>query len=345
LVGEGRMKRKILKEFLEDYLPYTFAFYGMVFIVLLFFKMQFGPKTEMLYPLLMVTFIYTLFMVVRAYQYVRFSQFLEETGGVSSQKNKWSNEQKMVLEKINHQKKQSNRRLNQLDMENNQKYLVISQIIHDIKTPTSVIDLMIQHSKSEEEVSNEILHKIQQENRLINDHLDQVLSYLRLDFFHQDYVIEQVDLVQQLRGIINEKKERFIQNQVFPKWMINVASIRVLTDQKWNGVLLNQIITNAIKYTAIKEGERSISFKIDVDLEKGNVYLIIEDTGIGIPHYDRKRVFEPFFTGENGRRVRNASGIGLHISKNIVESLNHKIHISSNEGQGTRVTLTYLTKM
>lgn len=339
------MKRRILKEFLEDYLPFTIAFYGMAFIVLLFFKMKYGPKTELFYPLLMVTFIYTLFMVVRAYQYFRFSQFLEESGGVSSQNEKWSNEQKKVLEKINHLKRQSNRRLNQLDTENNQKYHVISQIIHDIKTPTSVIDLMIQHSKSEEEVSNEILHKIQQENRLIIDHLDQVLSYLRLDFFHQDYVIEQVDLVQQLRGLINEKKERFIQNQVFPKWIICEASIRVLTDQKWNGVLLNQIITNAIKYTAIKEGEKSISFKIDVDPEKGHAYLTIEDSGIGIPYYDRKRVFEPFFTGENGRRVRNASGIGLHISKKIVESLNHKIHISSTEGQGTRVTLTYLTKM
>lgn len=183
------MKQNLLREFLEDYLPFTIAFYGMVFIVLLFYKVQFGPKTELLYPLLMVTFIYILFMVVRAYRYVRFSQFLEETGGLSSQKKKWSNDQKKVLEKINHQKKQSNRRLNQLDTENKQKYHVISQIIHDIKTPTSVIDLMIQHSKSEE-LSNEILHKIQQENRLINDHLDQVLSYLRLDFFHQDYVIE-----------------------------------------------------------------------------------------------------------------------------------------------------------
>lgn len=339
------MNRKILKEFLEDYFPLTIAFYGMVFIVLLFFRIQFGPKAEMIYPLLMVTFFYIVFMAVRAYQYARFSQFLEESDGHGSQKKKWTNEQKRVIERIHYLQMQSNRRLNQFETENDQKYHIISQIIHDIKTPTSVIDLMIQHSKSNEEISHDILHKIQQENQMINEHLDQVLSYLRLDFFHQDYVIEQADLVQQIRGIINEKKERFIRNQVFPKWMINEASVHVLTDQKWNGVLLNQLITNAIKYTAVNEGEKSVSFKIDADLEKGHVYLIIEDTGIGIPHYDINRVFEPFFTGENGRRVRNASGIGLYISKNNVESLNHQIHISSVEGQGTIVTLTYLTKL
>ena len=105
--------------------------------------------------------------------------------------------------------------------------------------------------------------------------------------------------------------------------------------------MLSQIISNAIKYSSDHDKSKNIYFSISKE-EKYTV-LEIRDEGIGIPEYDIDRVFEPFFTGENGRRIKKSSGIGLYICKLIAEKLGHKIHIKSKVGQGTIVKLRYLS--
>ncbi|OIJ17610.1 hypothetical protein BKP37_03750 [Anaerobacillus alkalilacustris] len=341
------MNKKVLINFFKDHLLFTFALYGSSALVITFFWLQTNHQIELIYPLILVSFVYLIFMIIRAYRYLTFHQLVENANGrlddVSIKGSKWTEEQRMVIEKIKSMADDSLAKVNQLEMQNENKYKIISQIIHNIKTPTSVIDLMVQYSQTEKTNAHEVITKINKENQLINEHLDQALHYLRLDYFQHDFSIEKTDLIQQLREIINVKKDQFIYNQVFPQWNVDEDSFYVLTDKKWNKILLDQLISNAIKYTALKPGEKRVSFY--VQCKEDRVLLFIEDTGIGISEHDLKRVCEPFFTGENGRKIRNASGIGLYLSKSISDKMNHQMGISSKVDKGTIVTLTYITKM
>lgn len=341
------MNRKIFIEFIKDQISFTLAIFGSSSLVIVFYWLQLGQAIEVIYPLLLVTFVYVIFMIFRASSYLSFNKILQTLNGKLDdhlfQGKRLTDEQKKVVDTIKKLENKSLQKFNQLELENENKYKVISQIIHNIKTPTSVIDLIVQNSKEEKTNTDEVIEKINKENRLINDNLNQVLSYLRLDYFQNDFLIEETDLTQQLRELINLKKASFIYNQVFPQLIVEDETITVLTDKKWNRLLVDQIISNAIKYTAIQKSKKSVYFRIERDGDR--VHLIIEDTGIGIAESDLKRVFEPFFTGENGRKIRNATGIGLHISKNIADRLNHQIKLSSIEGKGTKVIVSYLTKM
>ena len=106
--------------------------------------------------------------------------------------------------------------------------------------------------------------------------------------------------------------------------------------------MISQIISNSIKYSAMKGKGLKIKFKIEESEENTNLHII--DEGIGIKDYDLRRVFSPFFTGENGRINGNSSGIGLYIAKEIADRLNHTITLTSIKNEGTKVTIKYLTK-
>ena len=106
----------------------------------------------------------------------------------------------------------------------------------------------------------------------------------------------------------------------------------IVTDDKWFVFVLEQFISNALKYT--KKGQISIYMK-----EKS---LVIEDTGIGIPAEDLPRIFEKGFTGYIGREKKKSTGIGLYLCKNIMDKLQWNITVDSEVGSGTKI---YLTKM
>ncbi|WP_147535785.1 ATP-binding protein [Bacillus marasmi] len=106
---------------------------------------------------------------------------------------------------------------------------------------------------------------------------------------------------------------------------------------------MEQILSNAIKYSNVEKSEAIV---IDVtEDEEDNVILSIKDEGIGIDAKDINRVFDPFFTGESGRRDRNATGIGLYMVKLISDRLGHKIRIQSQKDKGTTVQITFLSKL
>ncbi|MDF2567362.1 MAG: sensory transduction histidine kinase, partial [Oscillospiraceae bacterium] len=150
------------------------------------------------------------------------------------------------------------------------------------------------------------------------------------------------DLTESLKKVINTKKNQFIYQHVFPKFDINEPFL-ILTDSKWNELILDQVISNAIKYSMEEKTSHYVYF--DIQKQKEMTILSIKDEGIGIPEYDISRVFEPFFTGENGRKYKNSTGIGLYVCAEIAQKLGHKIEIQSDLNQGTVVKISYLSKM
>ncbi len=170
--------------------------------------------------------------------------------------------------------------------------------------------------------------------------LDLALHMARLEQFAKDYKVEVVNVIDIIRGIINENRKSFIQSSVFPKVMFEEDTCMVASDRKWLSIAIGQIVVNAIKYTKISEAEKKeIQFQIEEKDQK--VLLHIKDNGIGIPEQDVKRIFDPFFTGINGRKTREATGMGLYITKEICDNLHHGIYVQSAEGEGTTFTFQF----
>ena len=194
--------------------------------------------------------------------------------------------------------------------------------VHQIKTPISAMKLLIQTSESEisSDLSSE-LFKIEQ-------YVEMVLSYIRLGSNENDFVIKEYDLDNIVRQAIRKYAPLFIRKKI--NLDFQPTNYKVLTDEKWLVFVIEQLLSNAIKYT--NKGKISI-----YPLE--NKKLVIEDTGIGISEEDIPRIFDKGFTGYNGRTDKKATGLGLYLCKNILDKLSHKISIESEVGVKTKVIL------
>ena len=193
---------------------------------------------------------------------------------------------------------------------------------HQIKTPISAMKLLIQTSESE--ISNALsseLFKIEQ-------YVEMVLSYIRLDNSENDFVIKEYNLDDIVRQAIRKYAPLFIRKKISLDFQN--TNYKVLTDEKWLVFVIEQLLSNAIKYT--NKGKISI-----YPLE--NKKMVIEDNGIGISPEDIPRIFDKGFTGYNGRADKKATGLGLYLCKNILDKLSHKISIESEIGVGTKVIL------
>ena len=196
--------------------------------------------------------------------------------------------------------------------------------VHQIKTPIAASRLLLQEGElNPGEIQNE-LFKIEQ-------YVDMVLGYLRTQDLSSDLCLEEVNLDE----IIKDQIHKFARIFVGKKLSLDYEGVEetVLTDKKWLGFVVGQIISNALKYT--KKG------KISIYMSKARSHtLVIEDTGIGIRQEDLPRVFfEEGFTGYNGREEGRSTGIGLYLSGKIMKKLDHGIRIESELGKGTRVFL------
>ena len=191
--------------------------------------------------------------------------------------------------------------------------------VHQIKTPISAMKLLIQTSECEvsSDLSSE-LFKIEQ-------YVEMVLSYIRLGSSENDFVIKEYNLDDIIKQAIRKYAPLFIRKKIALNF--KNTNYTVLTDEKWLVFVIEQILSNAIKYTT--KGKVSI-----YPLE--NKKLVIEDTGIGISEEDIPRIFDKGFTGYNGRTNKKASGLGLYLCKNILDKLSHKISIESEVGVKTK---------
>lgn len=208
----------------------------------------------------------------------------------------------------------------------------INQWVHQMKTPISVINLILQENEGEPYTEN-----IRQELERINRGLNMALNLARLDSFEHDFAVETVFLHTIVSEVINEQKRYFIRKKVYPEVGID-RDFSVKSDRKWLKFIIEQLLVNAIKYT---EGENKKVIVTAYTSEKGKV-LEVKDQGVGIPQKDTRRVFEPFYTGENGRRFGESTGMGLYLVNEVCRKLEHKIELDSKPGEGTSVRIIFM---
>ena len=190
--------------------------------------------------------------------------------------------------------------------------------VHQIKTPISVMRMLLQEEDTGEH--RELLAELFR----IEQYVEMVLGYLRLGGESRDFVFQEYDLDSIIRQAIHKYAPLFVRNRI--RLSYEPTDVRVLTDEKWLLFLIEQVLSNAIKYTP--EG------KVDITVTRDKV-LRIADTGIGIAPEDLPRIFEKGFTGYNGRADKKSTGLGLYLCRLTAEKLSHKIKAESVVGEGT----------
>ncbi len=193
---------------------------------------------------------------------------------------------------------------------------------HQIKTPIAAMRLTLQNEDSP------LSRRLTSELGRIERYVEMVLAYLRLDGESTDYVLREYELDPILRAAVKKFSGEFIERRLALD--LRPTGARVLTDEKWLAFVLEQLLSNALKYTP--------SGTVSVYMEAPAV-LCIADTGIGIAPEDLPRIFDAGYTGLNGRTDKHASGLGLYLCRRVCRNLGHGLSARSEPGKGTVMRL------
>ena len=206
---------------------------------------------------------------------------------------------------------------------------------HQIKTPLAAMNLLLQSEEAREDKDAKIFQEMRMELFKTGQYVDMVLSYLRAEDMSSDLLLKEYSLDEIVRQAVRKYSGMFILKKIRLEY--EPCKEIVLTDEKWLLFVLEQLLSNALKYT-----EKGF---IRIRMEQGSpAVLLIEDSGIGIQAEDLPRVFEKGFTGYNGRQDKKSTGIGLYLCRMICEKLNHTVTITSDPGKGTAVRLDLTRK-
>ena len=200
---------------------------------------------------------------------------------------------------------------------------------HQIKTPISALKLLIQSGEMDEETRGSLLDQLFR----IEQYVEMVLCYVRLSGQVSDYIIAEYDLDDIIRQAVRKYAPVFIRSRC--RLVYEPLNRTVLTDEKWLVFVIEQILSNSLKYT---EAAGKPDPYVEICME-GDSVLVIRDNGIGIAAEDLPRIFEKGYTGCNGRTDKKSTGLGLYLCSRICRNLGHGIEAASEAGEGTEIRL------
>ena len=218
-------------------------------------------------------------------------------------------------------------RIGEVQRERKEYKEYIEQWIHEVKTPITAIKLICENNRCS--FTRDLMAELENINRFT----EQALYYARSEHTENDYSVREIRLSNVVHGAIADNKYLLRQNNVTVT--VDNVEYSIYSDDKWLRFILDQLISNAVKYridqpvlhfSAVKENDR--------------VILSVEDNGIGIPQSDLPSIFEKGFTGQNGRTIHSSTGIGLYLCKRLCDKLGIGISASS-EGKGTTISLSF----
>lgn len=284
-----------------------FIFYSLLFIFSYLFEDERTVLQYVIILLLLTSLIGLILDFVKQYQNFRHAVLYGESDAYTpleallTSRIRTLEKDKKEL-KIQHQEKQSDL----LD------YYTLW--VHQIKTPIAASKLLVQDLQEQT-----FKNQLEQELFKIDSYTNLVLQYLRLESFHDDLVVEKENIEDLVKEVVKKYTLFFIQQGL----SLNLHDLNhtVITDKKWFLVILEQVLSNSLKYT--KQGSIEIFFQEDT--------LHMKDTGLGIQNSDLLRVFERGFSGYNGRLTHQSSGLGLYLSKKIADKLGHELHLQDRK--------------
>lgn len=340
------MKKYSFKKYFFEKISFIIMFFASTTIAILvmaltvIIKISYIPLINIVYAYLLSTLMYIVFLI---YDYLKVRRFNNKLLEVLNSKIPIENilnindnetvEQQIISDMFRKLHRTFEKSIVQYEEKEKQNQIFTNQWVHQMKTPVSVIALILQESN----IDN-FKDSIREENEKLAQGLNIMLYNARVNKFNHDFVIEETDIVSVLRKVINDNKKALIRNNIFPK--IIGETVMVETDKKWIYFVLSQLLINAIKYTsAAIRNKRSITFNIIT--AEGKCIITIKDNGIGIPREDLGRIFDAFFTGKNGRKTSESTGMGLYLAKRICKELGHELKVSSGESEGAAFSIIF----
>lgn len=354
-----RIKRRELLSaglFLKDRIFYSLSnlvIIGILVVLMMLERERYSGFIEMstvFYFIILACFVIAVWL---AFDYVRQRHFYrqlaealersEEPQAASLVQSPVTGEQKLVVRLLEEQHRAYLNELGKYRRRQEQHNHFVLQWVHHMKTPVSVIDLLAQEALQRQPESplehQQLMGSVQEESDRLTRGLEMMLYTARLEKFEIDLHIQRTPLHELIRAVINAHKRLCIRYSIFPRME---GELWVETDKKWMTFVLNQLVSNAIKYSKQKEGTKPLLFRLDPYGEGGR--LEVADEGIGIAPHDLGRIFDPFFTGENGRTTGESTGMGLYLAKQVCGKLGHSLTVSSVLGEGTAFTIEFEPK-
>lgn len=320
---------KLLGRFLMDQKIYLFSYLGIAglfaFTMYLYeipfivFQDSLLFSGFLLLGILFVQFIYYLIKHRKLQQGIRAPKLYQE-GSVGKNLIEEDYEQLFLTLKRSYEAE-----IRDVEKNNQQLMNYYSMWTHQIKTPLAVLHLKMQENQLDSLVLKQELFKVDQ-------YLDMMLQYLRLNHAETDFVFTEISIERLVKETVKKYSTFFIHKDL--SITILPTEKVIVSDRKWLEFVLEQLIFNAIKYT--EKGGLTIYLNPEDEQE-----LIVEDSGIGVLPEDLNRVFEKGYTGFNGHTYQKASGLGLYLSKMILNQLGHQIRMTSEVGKGTKVYLNF----
>lgn len=243
-----------------------------------------------------------------------------------------TNEQQVFILLLKQVYEQQNARIEALHERKREDRDFFITWIHEIKTPIAASRLIIDNSIGKP--MDEVLDKLEDELDKIDGFVEQVLYYSRTDSFMKDYVISECNLEKVVKESVKKQAKMFIGKRI--KCEMADLDMEILSDKKWLGFIIDQILSNSLKYT--DQGGAITITGYENEKEK---MLVIEDNGVGIKAEDIARVFEKGFTGYSGRVYAKSTGFGLYLARTLAIKLGHTISVESEEGQYTKLMIHF----
>lgn len=203
----------------------------------------------------------------------------------------------------------------------------LTRFVHDMKMPLTTMNLMVQDLEEDKKV------KLSSEMIRLENMLNEILYVKRLPNIKNDLYIESVNLNDLLHRSI--QKVRYICMKKGIGFDLNLEIDEVDSDAKWLQFIIDQLISNSVKYS------EDSTIYVTASKQQDHDTLKIQDFGRGIKTEDLPRIYDSGFTSTSDHNDSHSTGMGLYLTKNVAEVLNIKLDIASVYGEGTTVTLTF----
>lgn len=329
------MKGNIFISYLKERFKIIIAFVTFVVIFFIVYSLYHISVEPILYSSILVVTLAMIFSIYDFYKYyansIKIKSILRDIQYIEDSLPESRCLLEQYYQEIIKNLYERNKRMESISDNNNSEMIeYYTMWVHQIKTPIAALHMILQSMELGKEK-----RAISQELFKIEQYVEMALHFVRMGTMSSDLRLESYSIKSIVNDVIKKYSTIFINKKI--KLNLEDIDIEVITDEKWISFVLEQIISNALKYT--KKG--TISIYMD---NKSKETLVIEDTGIGIAKEDIPRVFERGFTGYNGRMDKKSTGIGLYLCKKILDNLSHKINIDSEIGKGTTVAIDFSRK-
>src|SRR5699024_4517778 len=274
-----------------------------------------------LYAFALCTIVLIGFLVFRYQQNVRAIHNIDHEAF-----DRLSLEAEQMQQLMDEMRKEHIREMNAVQEKQKEHYDFIVSWFHEIKTPIAVLHLIQQTDIDANSLREEI--------EKIENYVDQALYYAKLDSFNQDYSIGSCDMIGIVKDTVRDHSKTFISKKV--RILLPSESMSVQSDSKWLKFIVNQLLTNSLKYT-----DNSGEILIGTNETTQEKQLIIRDNGIGITPQELTRIFNRGYTGETGRTYSKSTGMGLYLAQQLSNKLGHYITCTSEVSSYTEYIIHF----